>query len=556
MENPFDNFNFDVRYYIALLRNRIGLLVTAAIVGAVVMAFVTFILLDPIYKASTTLLVDAGVSTNEADINTIRASESLVGTYSEWIVSRPVLEKARNELLAPRTYTQLRNQVAAVPVANTQFIRIEVQDTNPQLATDLANTIADVFIGENQAYRTAGLQASKDRLLTQITALEEQIDDTRAAMDAAGSDRTERARLEGILAQYNQTYTSLLQSFEELSLAEVEATSNVLRIDVATVPTAPVSPNIPLNIVLGGFFGLFLTSALIIVRDFADDTVKNPNEVVRILRTSILGEIWRFNSEDNPIVVASHPRSPAAEAFRTLRLNIKYASVAAGKDRAFKRILVTSPTPGDGKSTVASNLSYAMVHGGQNTVLVDGDMRRPNVHLNLDLPNRKGLSDIFIEPLDRVDQFIQESSMPGLYAVTSGALPPNPSELLDSRKGEDILSHLAERFDQVIIDAPPVLSLPDAMALSQHVDGVILVLRANHTKLTAARQALERLQKVKAPVIGLAITDIDINSSTYGGYYMRNYYTEMYFDREEWHMASNGWRAPWRRKKQTPQASA
>lgn len=556
MDNPFDNFNFDVRYYLALLRSRIGLLLTAGIIGAVIMAFVTFVLLDPIYTASTTLLVDAGISTNVADINAIRASESLVGTYSEWIISRPVLETARNELLAPRTYAQLRDRVAAVPVPNTQFIRIEVRDTDAQLATLLANTIADVFIAENQSYRTAGLQASKDRLLAQITQLETQMEDTRSAMDAAGSDRTERARLEGILAQYNQTYSSLLQSFEEISLAEVEATSNVMRIDVATEPTRPTSPNIPLNIVLGAFFGLFLTGSLIVIRDFADDTVKSPGEVVRVLKTSILGEIWRFNAEDNPIVVASHPRSPAAEAFRTLRLNIKYASVAAGNDREFKRILVTSPTPGDGKSTVASNLSFTMVHGGQSTILVDGDMRRPNVHLNLGLPNRKGLSDIFIEPLDRVEQFIQESSTQGLYAITSGALPPNPSELLDSRKGEDILSHLAERFDQVVIDAPPVLSLPDAMALSQHVDGVILVLRANQTKLTAARQAIERLQKVKSPVIGLVITDIDINSSTYGGYYMRNYYTEMYFDREEWHMASNGWRAPWRRKKQTPQASS
>jgi non-specific protein-tyrosine kinase len=345
----------------------------------------------------------------------------------------------------------------------------------------------------------------------------------------AAADIVERNRLEGLLAEYNRDYSSLLQSYEQIRLATIEASSVVRQVDEAVAPTSPVRPRILLNTVVGLLLGLLGGVSFVLIRDILDDTVRNPQELSRQVELPILGQIITFDASNQRLVSATQPRSPAAEAFRSLRINIKYASV----DRPLHTILITSPEPAEGKSTLASNLGIVLASGGDSVIIIDGDLRRPNVHKAFDLPNPYGTTNLFIEPLDRLPDLLQVTEHNGLSVLTSGPIPPNPSELLDTERAQQIVERAASLATKVIIDAPPIMALTDSLALSQHVDGVLLVVRDGKTRRAATKQAVERLHKVGANIVGLVFTDVDAKGSRYGDYYYYSHYTyRSYFDEE------------------------
>jgi len=213
------------------------------------------------------------------------------------------------------------------------------------------------------------------------------------------------------------------------------------------------------------------------------------------------------------------PRSPISEAFRALRTNILYASV----DRPLNRLIITSPTPKEGKSTIATNLAVVMSQGGKRVGLIDADMRRPSQHKNLRLSNRKGLSDLFVQDHIFLDGTLRETAIPGVSMLTSGGLPPNPSELLGSEKMMEVLRQVQERVDTIIVDTPPVMAVTDAAVLAPKVDGVLVVIRPGATKLQHAKQAVEQIHRSGARILGVVLNDIEPRRSRY--HYYKGYYT-------------------------------
>jgi len=222
------------------------------------------------------------------------------------------------------------------------------------------------------------------------------------------------------------------------------------------------------------------------------------------------------------LITVRHPRSPISEAFRSLRTNLQFAGV----ETPIRTLLVTSASPSDGKTTIAANLASVIAQGGRNVVIVDADLRRPRVHKMFQLSNRVGLTDQFIRTQDRFDGSLKSTEIPNLHAITSGNLPPNPSELLSSGRMSEILNLLHDQFNTVIIDSPPTLLVTDAMVLAQRVDGVLLVVKPSVTKWSALRQSIEQLQHVKANLLGIVVNDINIGRSRY--YYYRGYYRQKY----------------------------
>jgi non-specific protein-tyrosine kinase len=214
-----------------------------------------------------------------------------------------------------------------------------------------------------------------------------------------------------------------------------------------------------------------------------------------------------------------------AEAFRSLRANLEFSSV----DKPVRRLLVTSPSPGDGKTTVAANLAAIMAQGGRRVVLLDADLRRPKVHRFLGVPNRLGLSDLFrgAVPLHMVLQTSDRAK--DVTIVTSGSLPPNPTELLGSGRMDRILEELGARGDLVVIDSPPSL-VADVQVLAAKVDGVVIVIQPGHTHAEEARATLEALQRSGTRVIGVIFNRIPLNRFYYyGGYrYQSPYYNSGY----------------------------
>ena len=488
----------------------------------------------PIYQASTLALVNPAPATKALDLYTMQTSEALAQTYIKLMITRPVLEGViRRAGLSVRPDT-LGKAIQAEVVKDTQLIVIRVEDTDPVRAALTANALVAEFSDQNMAEQASRYAASKESLSAQLTQLDQQIQSASATLNSLGnglSRQAERDQLNATLSQYRQTYAALLQSYEQVRLAEAQSISTIVQKESAYPPASPIRPQTMRDTVMAAFVGLILGVGVVLLIESLDDSLKGPDEVVRKLKLPVLGLITRIgNVENDALVTCTHPRSPVSEAFRALRTNIQYTSV----DRPICTLLVTSPTPEDGKSTIATNLAVILAQGGRKTVILDADLRKPMIHKFMKLPNRKGVSDLFVVPQLGLDGNLQETSVAGLRALTSGSLPPNPAELLGSVKMIEIMNRVKEQVDIVVLDSPPLLAVTDAAVLAPRVDGVLLVIKPGVTKLAACRQAVEQLQQVGANILGVILNDVDMKRSRYRyanyykGYY--SYYHHYYSD--------------------------
>lgn len=218
------------------------------------------------------------------------------------------------------------------------------------------------------------------------------------------------------------------------------------------------------------------------------------------------------------LVALHHQKSPATEAFRTIRTNLQFMS----PDQELKVIMVTSSEAGVGKSTVASNLALTFSMTGEKTFLIDTDMRKPMLHKLFDLPNFQGLSSYLSGDKKEINELVVECQHSGTFLLPAGPIPPNPSEMLNSKRMADLLETSRQETEVIIIDAPPLLPVTDAVLLSQNVDGVILVADTNNTKKEVFSRGLERLKQVNANVLGAVLNKYPVNKSSY--YTYENYY--------------------------------
>ncbi len=209
------------------------------------------------------------------------------------------------------------------------------------------------------------------------------------------------------------------------------------------------------------------------------------------------------------LVALREPRSPAAEAYRTLRTNIQFSSL----DRPIRTILATSTAPGEGKSTAIANLAVTLAQAEKRVILVDCDLRRPALHTLFDVPNNEGLTSLVLQEGSNLP--LQPTSVPSLQLLTSGPLPPRPADILGSCRMEAVIAILVEHADIVLFDTPPVTAVTDAAVLATKVDGVLLVFRSGNTKHGRAREARELLEKVNAHILGVVLTDVRAERDQY-----------------------------------------
>lgn len=319
------------------------------------------------------------------------------------------------------------------------------------------------------------------------------------------------------LALYQQIYSTLLSNYEAVRLARLQNTPNIVQVELAVPPTSPILPQPIRNAILGGIIGLVIAGSLAFVIEYLDDTLKTPSDIQSHLGLPVVGYVFTESglekTEGLPFV-AANPRSPVAETFRTLRTNLEFASV----DQPLKTILVSSPGPGEGKTTVATNLAAAMAQANKRVILLEGDLRRPRVHKAMGMTNQVGLSEVFRGQMD-IRDVARYSKVKDLAVITSGSLPPNPAELLGSTRMKQILARLEESASVVIIDSPPFV-VTDSTVLAAKVDGVLLVIQPGKTHAEAAKAMLTQLERAGARVIGVVLNRVPRKGrSYYGGYY-------------------------------------
>jgi capsular exopolysaccharide synthesis family protein len=520
----------EIKQYATIIWRWAWLILLATFLAACA-AYIASGMQTPVYQATTSILIDQAPDARTADITSLMLSEQLTSTYAQLMTKRPVLEEVLEQLDVGMGPNSLRGAIQVLPTVDTQIIEIKVQHTDPVAAADIANTLVQVFSEQNEELQASRYAASKENLTTQLTKLEEQISQTEKSIVKMGSPRTdsgiaELERLQGELSQYQASYTALLQSYENLRLAEARSVSNIVQIEPAIVPSSPISPRIVMNTFLAGIVGAVLAVGVIFLIEYLDDTVKSTEEATETLGIPVIGFVAKSSADTDGVpMTAREPRAPIAEAFRSLRSNIQFSGV----DDPIKTLLVTSPGPEEGKSTISANLAVIMAHEGKRVLLVDADLRRPRVHKMMGVSNNQGLTDFFLRSHTELNGIIRSWEYDNLYLLTSGKHAPNPAELLGSTRMTQVLNMLRGKYDFVIIDTPPIGAVTDPVILSAKTDAVLLVVEPKKTRMAAAVQAVEQLKRAGANLIGMVYNNVPLKrASYYTGYYSGYYYQYAY----------------------------
>jgi capsular exopolysaccharide synthesis family protein len=425
--------------YIRVLRKSWLIIVAAALVGVAAAAAYS-LTRTPIYAAESQVFVSTQGSGTTAELqqgNTF--TQARVTTYANLVTTPLVMAPVIDDLGIDATAAELAKHVAASSAINTTIISIAVQDADPVLAADIANELSQSLTETVQKIETP-----------------------------AGSDVS----------------PVLLTSVTE-----------------AQPSTVPVSPNVPLNLILGGLVGLALGIGIAILREVLDTRVRTQRDVAAVTDRPLIGAIpFDPRAKDRALIVHDDPLSPRSEAFRALRTNLQFLDMDGGHS-----FVITSSLPSEGKSTTALNLALALADAGKNVALLDADLRKPKVAEYLGIEGGAGLTDVLIGRA-RVEDVMQSWGDRSLYVLPSGRIPPNPSELLGSQHMQTLLADLERSFDVVICDAPPLLPVTDAAILAKQTSGAIVIVSTGRTTTHQLSSAIEALDTVGARVAGLVMT--------------------------------------------------
>ena len=370
------------------------------------------------------------------------------------------------------------------------------------------------------------LQALQSRL----GSLDKTIADMRLETEKYPKLEAQQSRLSATVGTMQRTFDNLQSEYQLARIAESVDDGRVQFIDEATLPTFAVSPNRKRAITYSVMVGLLLGFALAFGLDRLDDSVKSPDELRDQMELPMLGLIPAIRGERGSrrgtdptvgrLLTHADPRSPVAEAYRSMRTNLAFARA----QQSPQAIVVASPGPADGKSTTVANLAITFAQQGQRTLLIDADLRRAVLDKAFGVSRSPGLTEVIIGETT-LEKVVHETSVPNLSVVASGRFPPNPAELLGSTRMQEVLHDAKARFDVVLLDSPPLLAVTDAAVLSTMVDGVVLVIRTERTKREAVRRALGHIRSVRGRLLGAVLNDVDMRSGAYYGSYGHYYYS-------------------------------
>jgi non-specific protein-tyrosine kinase len=520
----------DLRAYIEVLFRWWWLIVSCTLLAATG-AFVASSWMDPVYRASVTLLVQQAPAANTTDYTAMLISERLARTYTHMLSGRAVLEPVIARLGLQDAPDGLESRIEVELVGNTQLIRLSIEDTDPAQAALIANTIAEVFAIQNQSLQEKRYVDSLSSMQEQMVKLSMLIEETGAEMEAPGAahqGEAEFAHLQNILAGYRNSYTALLQSYEEMRVTASLSVNNVIVVEQAEAPEGPVRPSKLNNTVLAATVGAMLAVGIVFLLEYLDDTIKVPGDVERAASLPTLGAIVRIDGSqsDKMPIAAQSPRAPVVEAYRALRTNLQFATMGS----AVRTLMLTSPQPIEGKTTTLANLAVVMAQSGLNTIAVDTDLRRSMLHRKFGLVSA-GLTLALLEMGTHPNRarsplsFAQDTGVENLRIIASGTSPPNPADLLGSGQMKQLIQSLREEADVILFDTPPTLAVTDAAVLATQVDGIVLVVNAGKTRCTMLKRAVEELQRSGTPVLGVVINRMTART---GGSYYHDYYRRYY----------------------------
>ena len=522
----------ELRQYANLALKWFWLVALCTLVAALT-SFVVSRRTTPVYEAGSTLLVSqANSPTSGLSYSDLLYSQQVARTYSQLLTEYPVREETARRLGLQDLdgLKRLGVKISASPVRDTQLIQLKVESYDPVLAREIANNLPLIFIEQTQTYQKgryaqtrADLQAERTKVETDIQQTQERVNSLQGQQTLTDEQRLDLSRQQTMLRQFETTYASLLNSLEQLRLTEAQTVDNIAVTTPALTPMAPIRPRTLTNTLLAAIVGAMLAFGLAFLVEYLDDTIHDSEQVRDLLGLATLGAILRVRPRDNPeaaLVTLDKKHSPIAEGYRVLRTNIQFSGV----DEPVRALLITSASPQEGKSTTTANLAVTLAQADQRVILVDTDLRRPTAHKLFNLSNNVGITSALMQRADEAaDAVLQDTAVSGLRVLTSGPLPPNPSELLGSERMRHLVERLRSQCDVLIFDSPPVMAAADAAILSTLVDGTLLVIDADSTRRAEALRAQETLAKVGGRLLGAVLNKLGERSSGYYSYYYYYY---------------------------------
>lgn len=303
-------------------------------------------------------------------------------------------------------------------------------------------------------------------------------------------------------------------------IAKIYQINNISVVDVAVTPEEVSNNTLKRDLLIALFISIFGTIGVVFVVYYFDDTVKLTDDLEEEIGMPVVAKVFKsdIGSKNNrkiELLAQKYPKSVVSESIKTLRTNLQFSSV----DEDIKTILITSSIPGEGKSFISANLAISFAQTDKKVLIVDCDMRKGRQHRIFKLSNSKGLSNLLIDDMTNLKDYINKTSVPGVHVITRGTVPPNPSELLNSKKNADLLRVLKAKYDVIIYDGVPCNGLPDSIIMSKLVDKVLIVSSDSMTPKSVLESTKKQLESVNAPIAGDVLNNVNRKNSTYGKYY-------------------------------------
>lgn len=342
------------------------------------------------------------------------------------------------------------------------------------------------------------------------------------------------------LSIHTETYSLMRQKLEEASINEASQIGKVRVVDFARLILEPIKPRKKLNMAIGFFLGIFSSVMIVFLREYFDRTVKSIDEIERkgLAVLALIPKLESVSSKSNlkkyktksgnaekiqrRMITTEDPKSPISEAYRGLRTSLQYSSLN-NKDKDGNIILISSPGPGEGKTTTIVNLAITYANLGKKTLLIDADLRKPVVHKIFNLDKNIGLTQHLVGFKEDKQLAVQDTGIKNLSAITSGVIPPNPSEILASENMKNLIGKLKKEYDIILIDSPPLLAVTDAFICLNYTDQFILVVRAGKTDKAGLDRSINQINRTESSLVGVVVNAVD-ESNTYGQGYYYSYY--------------------------------
>lgn len=496
-------------------------LIVLSLVLAVAAGLTVSMLQTKIFEAKATLIVGQSLSGIGQDYTQMLASQRLSTTYASVATHRPRLAAVIEELDLDMTPEALAGRVEAVAPIDSTLVMITARSSDPEEAAAIANALAEELIAaspaiqgqesEFQASIEADIRATQD----QVAVIQAQLADLYAQTELTPEQEAERTQLQGDLATLRSTYATLLTFLGESS-------SSLLTLsDPAVPPEDAISPRPLLSVLLAAMLGVAVAVGIIALTEYVRDSMRNPEEVLATTGMSTLGSIGQMKgggdrSEMYHLAALLYPRSPTAEAYRTLALNIEFSAV----DAALKTLLVTSALPNEGKTITSANLAIVFAQAGRRVLLVDADLRKPGILSIFGLTSTAGLTTVMRREDPSSQGVVLSTEVPNLVVLGTGPLPPNPQELLGSQRMRDTFERFAAEYDLVVIDSPPLKAVSDAAILGSFLGATLMVVDARRSHRRSTRSALQDLERAGARVVGAVLNRAPLEAQEgYAGYY-------------------------------------